>query len=106
MQFRKEINASKDISTIFKKSLYIKIIESLARNFNIDDTKIYSYKKINKLFKKELKRRLRLKTREKDPIISMYKKINKRNFSLVRPEAFINPLEFLESIYLYTITHK
>ena len=26
-KFRKEINASKDISTIFKKSLYIKIIE-------------------------------------------------------------------------------
>ena len=105
-KFRKAINSNKDISTIFKKSLYIKIIESLARSFNIDDTKIYSYKKINKLFKKELKKRLRLKTREKDPLISMYKKLDRRNFSLVRKEAFINPLQFLESVYLYSITHK
>ena len=105
-KFRKAINSNKDISTIFKKSLYIKIIESLARSFNIDDTKIYSYKKLNKLFKKELKKRLRLKTREKDPLISMYKKLDRRNFSLVRKEAFINPLQFLESVYLYSITHK
>ena len=105
-KFRKAINSNKDISTIFKKSLYIRIIESLARSFNIDDTKIYSYKKINKLFKKELKKRLRLKTREKDPLISMYKKLDRRNFSLVRKEAFINPLQFLESVYLYSITHK
>ena len=105
-KFRKAINSNKDISTIFKKSLYIRIIESLARSFNIDNTKIYSYKKLNKLFKKELKKRLRLKTREKDPLISMYKKLDRRNFSLVRKEAFINPLQFLESVYLYSITHK
>ena len=82
------------------------MIENLSHTFNLDDTEIYSYKKLNKLLKKELKKRLRLKTREKDPIISMYKKLNRRNFSLVRPEAFINPLQFLESVYLYSITHK
>ena len=36
----------------------------------------------------------------------MYKKLDRRNFSLVRKEAFINPLQFLESVYLYSITHK
>lgn len=105
-KFRKSIKSNNDINTFFKKELIIKMIENLSHTFNLDDTEIYSYKKLNKLLKKELKKRLRLKTREKDPIISMYKKLNRRNFSLVRPEAFINPLQFLESIYLYTITHK
>ena len=105
-KFRKSIKSNNDINTFFKKDLIIKMIENLSHTFNLDDTEIYSYKKLNKLLKKELKKRLRLKTREKDPIISMYKKLNRRNFSLVRPEAFINPLQFLESIYLYTITHK
>ena len=105
-KFRKSIKSNNDINTFFKKELIIKMIENLSHTFNLDDTEIYSYKKLNKLLKKELKKRLRLKSREKDPIISMYKKLNRRNFSLVRPEAFINPLQFLESIYLYTITHK
>ena len=105
-KFRKSIKSNSDINTFFRKELIIKMIENLSYKFNLDDTKIYSYKKLNKLLKKELKKRLKLKNREKDPIISMYKKLNRRNFSLVRREAFINPLQFLESIYLYTITNK
>lgn len=105
--FKKAININEEFSINVLKKLVLTTMENLADTFNLEETKIYSYKKFNKLLKKKLK--MILTNNEKDitskqkKVVNLYNKFKEKNYKLLRKNCLISPLEFLQALYLYAI---
>ena len=80
--------------------IMLKLIESLAKDLNLDETKIYSIKKFNKLLKRKVKTE---NTKISNQLNSLTKDIIKKKTSVKR-KALLNPWLFLKALYLYTIS--
>jgi len=80
-----------------ENELLLKLMEELASELKLEDTKIYSYRKFNHLLKKNLKNSFNLKE------IDLYKLLNRKDYKSIRKEMFINPIRVLKAIYLYII---
>lgn len=93
-----KITSPSTISMIDK--ILLKLMESLAKDFNMDDTKIYTERSFNKTLKKKLKTENTKNINELKNIIDIISK-NKRN---LKKQVLLNPWLFLKAIYLYTIT--
>lgn len=105
--FKKAININEEFSINVLKKLVLTTMENLSDTFNLEETKIYSYKKFNKLLKKKLK--MILTNNEKDitskqkKVVNLYNKFKEKNYKLLRKNCLISPLEFLQALYLYAI---
>ena len=77
----------------------LKLIESLAKDFNLDETKIYTEKSFNKKLKKKLKTENQKEIEELRSMIDMIK--NKKKG--IKKRALLSPWVFLKALYLYTI---
>ena len=80
--------------------IMLKLIESLGKDFNLEETKIYSMTKFNKLLLKGVKQS---NSKEIEQINIMIEEIKGKNKSLKR-KALLNPWRFLKALYLYTIS--
>ena len=116
--FNKIVNNKKLIATIKKllklndkttekitKKILLSIMESLGKDFEIDETRIYSYNNFNKKLIRNLNKNISNKNISKNnkQIISIYKKIAEEKNAILRKEIFIYPNEFLKALYLFTI---
>lgn len=80
---------------------FLDIIENLCDTFEIEEEKIYSYKKINKLFKKYIKEN---KTDKKiKRITNIYNIIKENDYKQIQKEYIINTKEFYQALYLYVV---
>ena len=96
-----EINIDHNLKNDLLDKLILRIMESTANSFNLDETKIYTHKSFNKQLKKKLKYYL---TQEKTPKeIEIYKQIVNEDYKEIRTQALLNPIDTLKAIYLYTI---
>ena len=87
----------------------LKILEKLAKVFNIPDENIYSIDSFNTLLKKKLNlikvvSELKLTTTKKEIIKYLYISMINNELSLIKKVALIYPNEFIYACYLYTIT--
>lgn len=99
-KFQKLIHLSGISSQKLIDKIGLKIMEELAKTFNLDDTKIYSEKSFNK----ELKRKLK---KENSKEIKQLKKLIteiEENKNSLKKKILLNPWEFLKALYLYTIS--
>lgn len=80
--------------------LELKIMESLAKDFKLDQTHIYSEKKFNRLLIKKLKKE---DYKEIKHLKEMIKEIKNKKRGL-KKKIFLNPWLFLKALYLYTIS--
>lgn len=98
--FKNLINLSDIQSQKIIDKLELKIMEELAKDFDLNDTKIYSERSFNKELKKKLKKE---NSREINQLKNFIKEIidNKRN---LKKKILLNPWTFLKSLYLYTIS--
>ncbi len=112
LRYKKYINGFNNLiyydkeQSIFNKKL-VNAVESIGKDFNLDNTKIYSYNKFNRYIKKVLHKELKKEKKEnicsKLKIINLYKKIDNKEYSELRQIAIKKPNDFLKAIYLYTI---
>ena len=108
------IKAIKDVLNITtnetmnsRKSIFLKIMEQTGKAFNLDETKIYTSKKFNKLLKKRLKICLKNENFDNKKIIielEMYKKLKEKKYKELQKSAVTHPFELLKAVYLFTIT--
>lgn len=104
--FKEIIKLMPNYKEELKKEAFLTIMELTAKSFALDETKIYSYKKFNKLIKKELKKRLKNTTtgkRRKKTEIDLYQELINGNYKELRKLALTRPLDLIKAIYLYTI---
>ena len=82
-------------------TIMLKVIEDLAKAFGLEETTVYSYKKLNKLLIKKAK--LPAVTKETKQILEFFTAIQEKRYKEIRKKALVTPLEFLKALYLYTI---
>lgn len=91
---------------LFDKNL-VKAIESIGKDFNIDNTKVYSYNKFNKQLIKKINKTLKMEKKNNIKInlkvMKLYKKIANEEYKDLRKIAIEKPNDFLKALYLYTI---
>lgn len=98
--FKKLIKITPSQKEQILDKIMLKLIESLAKDLNLDETKIYSIKKFNKLLKRKVKTE---NTKISNQLNSLTKDIIKKKTSVKR-KALLNPGLFLKALYLYTIS--
>jgi hypothetical protein len=110
LKYKKYINGLEKSINYNEKNcdkIILKIIESTGKDLNIDNKKIYNYKKYNKLIIKNLKKILKneknTNTENKLKIIKVYKKIENKEYKELRNLALNKPNDLLKGIYLYTL---
>ena len=99
-KFKKLINLSGVPSKKIIDKIGLKIMEELAKDFHLDETKIYSEKSFNKELKKKL-------NKEQSKETEQYKKLIieiKENKKSLKKKILLNPWNFLKALYLYTIS--
>ena len=91
---------------IFEK-LMLKIMESTAKSFKLDETRVYTHHSFNKLLQIELKKYLKDEIETNEPCkkkeIELYKLIKESEYQELRKQALLNPIDTLKAIYIYTI---
>ena len=87
-----------------KKELIKMIIEDIGYKYKIDDSKVYTINKFNKILIKKIKKKI--KSKEEDSILSFYKHIKQNNYSRIKKDAVIRPFDLIRSIYIYTIMEE
>ena len=91
---------------IFEK-LMLKIMESTAKSFKLDETRVYTHHSFNKLLQIELKKYLKDEIETNEPCkkkeIELYKLIKEAEYQELRKQALLNPIDTLKAIYIYTI---
>ena len=75
-------------------------MEELAKDFHLDETKIYSEKSFNKELKKKLNKEQSKETEQFKKLIIEIKE-NKKS---LKKKILLNPWNFLKALYLYTIS--
>ncbi len=92
-----------------EEKILLKIMEDVGKNFQIDDTKIYSYKKFNKLLRRNLKQHKKIHmnkekiSKTNNDLLNIYQLLEEKNYSALQKLAFISPIKLLKALYLYTI---
>lgn len=110
----KEFYSQLKISDVTKENiqekLLLRVMELVAKDFNLDETTIYTYRSFNRKLKKELKLRIKkLETenqtnhKHKKTEVELYLEMINGNFSELRKLGLLNPIELLKAVYLYTI---
>ena len=89
------------------KTLLLQIMESIAKSFDLDETRVYTYYSFNKFLKIKLKKYLQDEIKYNKPCkkkeIVFYKLIQNQDYNELRKQALLNPNDILKAIYLYTI---
>lgn len=98
--FKKLINLSGVPSEKIVDKIGLKVMEDLANDFNLDNTKIYSEKSFNRQLKKKLKKEDSKEINQLKKFITEIKE-NKRG---LKKKILLNPWDFLKALYLYTIS--
>lgn len=98
--FKKLITISNESKIKITNTVMLKLMESLAKDFSLDETLIYSERKFNKLLIKKLK------SQNSKEIKSLQKMINDltKSKKSLRKKIVLNPWGYLKAIYLYTIS--
>lgn len=99
-KFKKLINLSGVLSKKIIDKIGLKIMEELAKDFHLDETKIYSEKSFNKELKKKLNKEQSKETEQFKKLIIEIKE-NKKS---LKKKILLNPWNFLKALYLYTIS--
>lgn len=82
-------------------NIILNLSEDLGYIFKLDDTKIYNYKRFNKVLLKNINNTKLNKKGQK--VIEMYKKIKNKDYNYLRIKGILSPKEFLYALYLYTL---
>lgn len=98
--FKKLVNLSGVPSQKIVDKIGLKVMEGLAKDFNLDDTKVYSEKSFNRQLKKKLKKE---DTKEINQLKKFITEI-KENRRGLKKKILLNPWDFLKALYLYTIS--
>lgn len=99
-KFKKLINLSGVPSKKIIDKIGLKIMEELAKDLHLDETKIYSEKSFNKELKKKLNKEQSKETEQFKKLIIEIKE-NKKS---LKKKILLNPWNFLKALYLYTIS--
>ena len=111
LRYKKYINEFEKIIEInnsdkFNK-LLLKAMESTAKDFKINNNKVYNYNSFNKSIIKSFYKILKLEKKNKRnnnlKVIKLYKLIKEKNYKDIKQIAFNKPNDFLKALYLYTI---
>lgn len=81
-------------------NISLKLMESLGKDFNLDETKIYSERSFNKSLKKKLKKE---NTKEIQELKTYLNEIKTKKRG-IKKKILTNPWTFLKALYLYTIS--
>lgn len=91
---------------IFGK-LMLRVMESLAKSFNLDETRVYTHHSFNKMLQIKLKKYLKEEIELNEPCkkkeVELYKLIKEAEYSELRKQALLNPIDTLKAVYIYTI---
>lgn len=103
-EFEKSISIN-DTSKVDK--LLLKVMESTAKDFKLNNNKVYNYnsfnKSIMKSFYKMLKQDKKNKLKIKFKLLDYYKLIKDKKYKDLRELSINRPNDFLKAVYLYTI---
>lgn len=103
-EFEKSISIN-DTSKVDK--LLLKVMESTAKDFKLNNNKVYNYnsfnKSIMKSFYKMLKQDKKNKLKIKFKLLDYYKLIKDKKYKDLRELSINKPNDFLKAVYLYTI---
>ena len=87
--------------------LLLRVMESAAKSFKLDETRIYTHHSFNKLLQIQLKKYLKDEIETNKPCnkkeVELYKLLQQRDYNELRKQALLNPIDTLKAIYLYTI---
>ncbi len=97
-----DISLNQELQSDLLEKLILKVMENLAKSFELDDSKIYTYKSFNKALKKQLNVYIKENNNTKNEV-KLYLKIINEEYRSLRNEALLNPINLLKAIYLYTI---
>lgn len=97
-----DISLDKEIKNDLLEKLFLRVMENLAKSFELDDSIIYTTKAFNKSLKRKLTKYLKENTENKKEV-EIYLKIVNEEYQSLRQEALLNPIDLLKAIYLYTI---
>ncbi len=98
--FEKLINLSNVPPQKIIDKIGLKVMEDLAKDFNLDDTKVYSESSFNRQLRKKLTKG---NTKEIKDLKNLIKEI-KENKRGLKKKILLNPWDFLKALYLYTIS--
>lgn len=99
-----DISLDKEIKNDLLEKLFLRIMENLAKSFELDDSIIYTTKSFNKSLKRKLTKYIKGdNNNENKKEIEIYLKIVNEEYQSLRQEALLNPIDLLKAIYLYTI---
>ena len=91
---------------IFGK-LLLRVMESLAKSFNLDETRVYTHHSFNKYLQIKLKKYLKDEVETNKPCdqkeVELYKLLQLQDYNELRKQALLNPIDTLKAIYIYTI---
>ena len=97
--FKNLLHISKVETEEIANKMTLKVMEAVAKDLKLDETKIYTERHFNKELKKNLKT---LTSKEVDNIKEMIEEIKDHKKSL-KKKALLSPWLFLKALYLYTI---
>lgn len=92
-----------DVNLIDTEKLIIKTAEEIGLLLNFDETKIYKFKKFNKKLLKSFKNN-KSNSKKILTIKELYEMMLKKDYKLLRTIGILHPKEFIEALYLYTIS--
>lgn len=97
-----DISTDKELKRELLEKLFTRIMENLAKSFDLDDSAIYTTKSFNNNLKRKLNNYLK-NPKESKKEVELYLRIVNNEFNSLRKEALLNPIDLLKAIYLYTI---
>ena len=92
-----------DVNLIDQEKLIIKTAEEIGLLLEFDETKIYKFRKFNKKLLKEFKKN-KSNSKKIITIKELYEMMLKKDYKLLRTTGILHPKEFIEALYLYTIS--
>lgn len=92
-----------DVNLIDQEKLIIKTAEEIGLLLEFDETKIYKFRKFNKKLLKEFKKN-KVNSKKISTIEELYEMMLKKDYKLLRTTGILHPKEFIEALYLYTIS--
>lgn len=92
-----------DVNLIDTEKLIIKTAEEIGLLLEFDETKIYKFRKFNKKLLKEFKKN-KVNSKKISTIKELYEMMLKKDYKLLRTTGILHPKEFIEALYLYTIS--
>ena len=91
------------VNLIDQEKLIIKTAEEIGLLLEFDETKIYKFRKFNKKLLKEFKKN-KSNSKKIIAIKELYEMMLKKDYKLLRTTGILHPKEFIEALYLYTIS--